>query len=87
MASDIEYAIRRIKSIVAKSQASVKNDLALAIMMLPPKSQVQELKKVAGNMDKIYKAVMRLAVVRGVAETKKEKDRRIRAEAVPSFDS
>jgi len=80
MAKDIGHVIAQFNRIVTKSQVSMKKSLMLALQDLPPEKQIRELNKVAKEMDKIHKAVTRLAVTRGVAETKKEKDRRIGAE-------
>ncbi|MBU2037364.1 hypothetical protein KJ866_04180 [Patescibacteria group bacterium] len=64
MATDIEYAIKRMRNIVIKSRAKMKNNLALALMELPSANQIRRLKKAANEMDKVHKVVMRLAAAR-----------------------
>jgi hypothetical protein len=79
MAKDIGHVIAQFNRIVTKSQASMEKSLMLALQELPPEKQIRELKKVANEMDRIHKAAAQLAVTRGVAETKRERERRLMA--------
>ena len=81
MARDIGHVVAQLNRIVAKSQTSMKKSLILALQELPPEHQIQELKKVVAEMDKIHKALMRLAITRGVAETKRKKEWHLEAAA------
>lgn len=81
MAKDIGHVIAQFNRIVTKSQASMKKSLMLALQELPPENQIRELKKVVAEMDKIHRVLMRLAATRGVAETKREKEWHLRADA------
>jgi len=64
MARDIGYIVAQLNRIVTKSQANINKNLGVALNELPPGRQIKALKKMAGEMNKIHKAVMRLAIAR-----------------------
>jgi len=82
MASNIGYAIKRLRRIVADGRARMDKNLISALSGFPPKSQVKELKEIADEMHKAHKAMMQLAAARNSANFRSGKKYRINSDTI-----